>query len=72
MSRLGDELLRKEVLTGLMEAKILVEEYRSHYNHERPHSTLGYCTPAEFGALCDVANVDAEFANELQSATTLS
>ncbi len=72
IGRLSDELLKRESFTNLLEAKVLVEEYRSHYNHERPHSALGYRTPAEFAALCDVASVDTEFAKELQSATTLS
>ncbi len=30
--------------------KVLVEQYRLAYNHERPHSALGYRTPAEFAA----------------------
>ena len=25
---------------------MLVEDYRGHYNHPRPHSALGYQTPA--------------------------
>src|SRR5437660_151264 len=36
ISRLGDELLKREVFTGLLEAKVLVEEYRDHYNHSAP------------------------------------
>ena len=38
----------------LLEAKVLVEDYRKHYNHHRPHSALGYQTPAEFGASADL------------------
>ena len=49
-SRLGDELLKREVFTSLTEAKVLVEEYRRSYNEERPHSSLGYRTPAAFAA----------------------
>jgi len=26
-------LLKREVFTGLVEAKVLVEEYREHHNH---------------------------------------
>jgi hypothetical protein len=26
--------------------------YREHHNHERPHSALGYRTPAEYAAAC--------------------
>lgn len=51
-SRLEDELLGREIFTSLAEARVLVEEYRLHYNHERPHSSLGYKTPVEFAATC--------------------
>jgi putative transposase len=44
-SRLADELLGREVFATLLEAKVLVEDYRGHYNQERPHSALGYQTP---------------------------
>lgn len=72
ISRLGDELLKRETFASLLEAKALAEEYRSHYNHYRPHSALSYRTPAEFGALCESAGADAEPTKELESLTTLS
>jgi len=50
-SRFGDELLKREVFTSLTEAKVLVEEYRCNYNEERPHSALGYRTPAVFAGV---------------------
>jgi putative transposase len=31
-----------------VEAKVVVEEWRSHYNDIRPHSSLEYKTPSEF------------------------
>ena len=49
-SRFEDELLNREIFSSLTEAKVLVEQYRLAYNHERPHSALGYRTPAEFAA----------------------
>jgi putative transposase len=55
ISRLADELLKREAFTSLLEAKVLVEGYRNHYNRERPHSALGYRTPAEFTASCERA-----------------
>lgn len=55
--KLEDELLGRELFTSLGEAKVLVEQYRLAYNHERPHSSLKYQTPAEFAASCDTANV---------------
>ncbi len=72
ISRFGDELLKREVFTNLLEAKVLVEEYRSHYNHQRPHSSLGYRTPVEFGALCGATKEDKDFTKELESVTALS
>ncbi len=42
----------RELFTSLIEAKVVVEEYRQHYNRRRPHSALGYKTPAEFAELC--------------------
>ena len=37
-----DALLRMEVFTTLLEAEILIEQWRVHYNTVRPHSSLGY------------------------------
>jgi putative transposase len=50
--KLEDELLGGELFTSLLEARVVIEQYRVEYNHERPHSSLGYRTPAEFAASC--------------------
>lgn len=44
--KLRDELLNGEIFYTLREAKILIERWRRHYNHVRPHSALGYRPPA--------------------------
>jgi transposase InsO family protein len=44
--KLRDELLNGEIFTSLLEAKVLVEQWRRHYNTVRPHSSLGYRPPA--------------------------
>jgi putative transposase len=45
-SKLRDELLAREIFYDLREAQILIQAWRRHYNHHRPHSSLGYRPPA--------------------------
>jgi putative transposase len=51
-SKVRDELLAVEEFASLLEARVLGQEWKRAYNHERPHSSLGYRTPAEYGASC--------------------
>ncbi len=44
--RLRDELLNGEIFYTLKEAKVVIEQWRYHYNTVRPHSSLGYRPPA--------------------------
>jgi len=41
-----DELLNGEIFTTLLEARVLIENWRREYNQIRPHSSLGYRPPA--------------------------
>lgn len=50
--RFRDELLNGELFTSLREAKVVTEDFRLAYNHRRPHSSLGYLTPAAFAGRC--------------------
>ena len=50
--RFRDELLDRELFSSVREAKVLAEQWRLDYNHHRPHSRLGYKTPAQFAAAC--------------------
>jgi putative transposase len=51
--RLRDELLNGEVFYTLKEAQIIIERWRHHYNHIRPHSSLGYRPPAPMTSSMD-------------------
>ena len=44
--KLRDELLNGEIFYTLKEAQILIKRWRHHYNTIRPHSSLGYRSPA--------------------------
>jgi putative transposase len=44
--KLRDELLNREVFYTLLEARVLIEDWRRQYNQVRPHSALGYRPPA--------------------------
>jgi len=48
--RFRDECLNREQLWTLTEARVVVEDFRKDYNQERPHSRLGYASPAEYAA----------------------
>ena len=44
--KLRDELLNCEIFNALFEVRVLIERWRHHDNHRRPHSSLGYQPPA--------------------------
>ena len=43
---LGDEVLKREIFYTLEEAQFIIEQWRREYNQIRPHSSLGYRSPA--------------------------
>lgn len=51
-SKLVDEFLSRETFESVTAARIQTAAWRDDYNHHRPHSSLGYVTPAEFAARC--------------------
>jgi transposase InsO family protein len=51
-SRLRDELLNCEEFANLAEARWFARRRQEEHNHERPHSSLDYQTPAQFAAAC--------------------
>lgn len=50
--KLRDECLNREIFRNTLEAQIIIESWREEYNTRRPHSSLGYQTPAEFAERC--------------------
>ncbi|MDD2865290.1 MAG: IS3 family transposase [Methylococcales bacterium] len=45
-----DECLQREWFSSLLDAQVLIADWHRHYNTQRPHSSLGYKTPAAFAA----------------------
>jgi len=46
--RMREELLNLEVFDSLIEAQVLIEDWRVEYNEYRPHRSLRMLTPTEF------------------------
>ncbi|WP_090600240.1 IS3 family transposase [Pelagibacterium luteolum] len=46
--RLRDEMLNETLFPSLSYARIALREWRADYNGNRPHSRLGWLTPAEY------------------------
>jgi putative transposase len=55
--RVRDECLNEHWFLSLRDARQLVAAWRQDYNRERPHSGLGYQTPAEFAQAAMAAAV---------------
>jgi putative transposase len=56
--KLRDELLNGEIFCSLKEAKVLIEQWRHHYNTIRPHSSLGYRPPAPQAFMPETPHLD--------------
>jgi putative transposase len=57
-----DECLQREWFQSLLDAQVVIADWRLHYNTRRPHSSLSYKTPAAFAA---------QYATQIQPALTL-
>jgi putative transposase len=57
-----DECLQREWFSSLLDAQVVIADWRLHYNAQRPHSSLGYKTPAAFAA---------QYITQIQPALTL-
>lgn len=47
-ARLRDGCLNQHWFKSLDDARQIIRDWRDHYNHERPHSSLGYQAPSVF------------------------
>ena len=55
---LRDECLDRELMLSVAEARVIIEDYRRHYNEERPHGGIGYRTPTQ--AFMEAHTLDAK------------
>ena len=52
--RLRQDCLNGEIFYGRAECQVVLDCYWEHYNHDRPHGSLGYLSPNEFAASPDL------------------
>jgi transposase InsO family protein len=64
--RMRDELLNESLFTNLDQARQLIDDWARDYNTARPHSSLGYKTPAAYAGT--LASQDASSAEILIAA----
>ncbi|WP_422394979.1 integrase core domain-containing protein [Nocardia vulneris] len=50
--RLRTEYLNRNHWTSLLEARVMIGDFKTEHNHRHRHSALGYLTPAEYAARC--------------------
>ncbi|MFF0707025.1 IS3 family transposase [Gordonia sputi] len=51
-NRLRDECLNRNCWPTLLEARVVIADFKDDHNHRHRHSALGYQTPAEYSAGC--------------------
>lgn len=54
-----DELLNESLFFGIGHARGAIAAWVADYNTERPHSSLGYATPADFAKTIAATGPDA-------------
>ncbi len=50
--RLRAECLNRNHWTSLLEARVVIGNFKTEHNRRHRHSALGYRTPAEYAAAC--------------------
>ena len=51
-NRLRKECLNRNHWNSLLEARVVIGDFKHDHNHRHRHSALGYRTPAEYAAVC--------------------
>jgi putative transposase len=51
-SRIRDECLNINSFYSLLQAQVIIGDWKGEYNNDRPHSSLGYLTPARYAQQC--------------------
>ena len=51
-NRLRKECLNRNHWNTLLEARVVIGDFKEEHNHRHRHSALGYRTPAEYAAVC--------------------
>ncbi|MCP2624674.1 integrase core domain-containing protein, partial [Mycolicibacterium smegmatis] len=51
-NRLRKECLNRNHWNTLLEARVVIGDFKDEHNHRHRHSALGYRTPAEYAAVC--------------------
>ena len=51
-NRLRKECLNRNHWTNLLEARVVIGDFKHEHNHRHRHSALGYLTPAEYATRC--------------------
>lgn len=71
IGKFRDECLNEEIFCSTAEARVVIGNWRWEYNQVRPHSSLGYSTPAE-RALSSVCGSSSAMDHQTQSAVEAS
>jgi putative transposase len=70
IGRLRDELLNETLFRSLPHARAILEAWRADYNTKRPHSRLGWMSPATYAAARRSAALRSADGSAPRTATT--
>lgn len=68
-ARFRDECLNEHLFRDLSHARAMIGAWVRDYNTRRPHSALGYLTPAAFAAACASQRAEEPVASPAQMST---